>query len=102
MPYHLDRHSGTPPSVSVIAWNAVRDQLGMGVRDQRNAHCAYPEPRSPFSQPTDQEASMPKGQQRSNKEVKKPKQTKKPLPAGPSGAVIPSGAAAKRGNPPAR
>jgi hypothetical protein len=45
---------------------------------------------------------MPKGQQRSNKEVKKPKQTKKPLPAGTSGAVIPSGAAAKRGNPPAR
>ncbi len=33
---------------------------------------------------------MPKGQQRSNKEKKKPKQTKKPLPAGPSGAVIPS------------
>jgi hypothetical protein len=45
---------------------------------------------------------MPKGQQRSNKEVKKPKQTKKPLPAGTSGAVIPAGAVAKRGNPPAR
>jgi hypothetical protein len=33
---------------------------------------------------------MPKGEQRSNKEKKKPKQTKKPLPAGPSGAVIPA------------
>lgn len=45
---------------------------------------------------------MPKGQQRSNKEVKKPKQTKKVLPPGPSGPVIPGGTAAKRGNPPAR
>ena len=45
---------------------------------------------------------MPKGQQRSNKEVKKPKQTKKALPPGSSSALIPSGAAAKRGNPPAR
>ena len=35
--YHLGRHSGTPPSVSAIVRNAVRDQLGMGVRDQRSA-----------------------------------------------------------------
>ena len=35
--YHPGRHSGTPPSVSAIVRNAVRDQLGMGVRDQRSA-----------------------------------------------------------------
>lgn len=45
---------------------------------------------------------MPKGQQRSNKETKKPKQTKKPLPPGTPGTVIPAGSVAKRGNPPAR
>ena len=38
--YHPPRHSGTSPRVSVIAWNAVRDQLGMGVRDQWNAHAS--------------------------------------------------------------
>ena len=37
MPYHPGRHSGTPPSVYAIARNAVRDQPGMGVRDQWNA-----------------------------------------------------------------
>lgn len=46
---------------------------------------------------------MPKGQQKSNKEVKKPKQTKKPLAPGAVGTVIPAAAgSAKRGNPPAR
>ncbi|MFZ5546616.1 MAG: hypothetical protein ACOZJZ_23950, partial [Pseudomonadota bacterium] len=35
--YHPGRHSGISPRVSAIARNAVRDQLGMGVRDQRNA-----------------------------------------------------------------
>jgi hypothetical protein len=32
--YHPARHSGTLPRVSAIARNAVRDQSGMGVRDQ--------------------------------------------------------------------
>jgi len=46
---------------------------------------------------------MPKGQQRSNKETKKPKQTKKPLPPGTTGSVIPAaGSGAKRGTPPSR
>ena len=35
--YHPHRHSGTPPTVSAITRNAVRDQPGMGVRDQWNA-----------------------------------------------------------------
>jgi hypothetical protein len=46
---------------------------------------------------------MPKGQQKSNKEAKKPKQTKKPLAPGTSGATIPApGSGAKRGTPPGR
>jgi hypothetical protein len=46
---------------------------------------------------------MPKGTQKSNKEVKKPKQSKKPLPPGTSASVIPpAGSGAKRGNPPGR
>ncbi|MBX3646022.1 MAG: hypothetical protein KF720_23440, partial [Rubrivivax sp.] len=36
--YHPSRHSDTPHSVSAIAWNAVRNQSGMSVRDQWNAH----------------------------------------------------------------
>ena len=35
--YHPARHSGTPPKVSAIAWNAVRDQPGMSARDQLDA-----------------------------------------------------------------
>jgi len=46
---------------------------------------------------------MPKGTQRSNKETKKPKQVKKPLPPGTSASVIPpAGAAGRMGKPPAR
>ena len=35
--YHLGCHSDTPTRVSAIAWNTVRDQPGMSVRDQWNA-----------------------------------------------------------------
>lgn len=38
MTYHPDRHSGTSLRVSAIAWNTVRDQPGMSVRDQWNTH----------------------------------------------------------------
>lgn len=40
MHYDPTRHSGTPLRVSAIARNAVRDQSGMGVRDQWKAHLA--------------------------------------------------------------
>ena len=36
--YDIPRHSGAPPRASAITRNAVRDQPGMGVRDQWNAH----------------------------------------------------------------
>ena len=35
--YDIPRHSGAPPRASAITRNAVRDQPGMGVRDQWNA-----------------------------------------------------------------
>ena len=37
LPYHRPRHPDTLPAVSAIARNTVRDQSGMGVRDQWNA-----------------------------------------------------------------
>ncbi|WP_207911224.1 hypothetical protein, partial [Roseateles saccharophilus] len=43
------RHSGTSLRVSAIAWNTVRDQPGMGVRDQWNTQAPIGQSKLPAS-----------------------------------------------------